>query len=128
MRIRRFVLHARRAFRSVCDESIPSRTSRTGRVKRPAAARRGGRVLYGARRPLRLKASALRRFFSAVFIAGGETTVCVLLMAHGIPPAHNAIKNTDLAPEIWHICTRMFAANWNNCPLTCDIYLNIMES
>lgn len=63
LRIRRFVLHARRAFRSVCDESIPSRTSRTGRVKRPAAARRGGRVLYGARRPLRLKASALRRFF-----------------------------------------------------------------
>lgn len=71
MRIRRFVLHARRASRSVCDESIPSRTSRTGRVKRPAAARGGGRVLYGARRPLRLKASALRRFFSAVFIAGG---------------------------------------------------------
>lgn len=63
MRIRRFVLHARRASRSVCDESIPSRTSRTGRVKRPAAARGGGRVLYGARRPLRLKASALRRFF-----------------------------------------------------------------
>lgn len=42
MRIRRFVLHARRAFRSVCDENIPSRTSRTGRVKRPAAAREAG--------------------------------------------------------------------------------------
>lgn len=90
MRIRRFVLHARRASRSVCDESIPSRTSRTGRVKRPATARESGCVLYGARRPLRLKASALRRFFSAVFIAGGETTVCVSHMAQGIPTAHNA--------------------------------------
>lgn len=74
MRIRRFVLHARRASRSVCDESVPSRTGRTGRtgrVKRPAAARESGCVLYGVHRPLRSKASALRRFFCG-FHSGGR--------------------------------------------------------
>lgn len=75
MRIRRFVLHARRAFRSVCDESVPSRTSRTGRVKRPAAARESGCVLYGAHRPLRLKASALRRFFCGFHSGRGDDGV-----------------------------------------------------
>lgn len=89
MRIRRFVLHVRRAFRSVCDESIPSRTSRTGRVKRPAAARGGGRVLYGTRRSCVWKRPPCGVFFCG-FHSGGETTVCVLLMAQGISTAHNA--------------------------------------
>lgn len=75
MRIRRFVLHARRASRSVCDESIPSRTSRTGRVKRPAAARGGGRVLYGTRRSCVWKRPPCGVFFCGFHSGGGDDGV-----------------------------------------------------